>query len=108
MTGHDNEEIDVPAWDVALASLIREEYLKRGAALMISDFSHLAREHAIRFDDIMETVFALCINGQWRYTGADGNVRAISQDEVNRLYVDRRLYEKDLREYDGGWSPLDG
>jgi hypothetical protein len=101
-----DEAVNIPKWDVALASLMREECLHKGAALMIEDISRLAREHAIRFDDMMETMFSLCIHGQWRYVDATGNARSITQDEVNRLYVDRRLYEKDLREYNGGWSPL--
>jgi len=106
MVENSKDGLDIPAWDVALASLIRDVCREKGEALTIADFSLLAREHAIRFDDIMETVFALCIHGQWRYCGADGHARPITQDEVNRLYVDRRLYEKDLREYDGSWSPL--
>ena len=55
----------------------------------------------------METVFALCIHGQWRYNDANGVAHLITQDEVNKLYVERRLYEKDLREYTGSWNPLD-
>ena len=100
--------IDVPKWDVALASLVRDASTSKGGALTIDDFSRIAREHSIRFDDIMETVFALCIHGQWRYNDADGAVHQITQDEINKLYVERRLYEKDLREYSGSWSPLDG
>ena len=104
-----NEEVTgMPDWDVALASLIRDECRSQGGTLSIEDFSRLARVHSIRFDDIMETVFALCIHGQWRYTDANGNARLITREEVNRLYVDRRLYEKDLREYNGKWSPLNG
>jgi len=106
MVENGDETVDVPKWDVALASLIRDECQQKGDALDISDITRLAREHAIRFDDIMETVFALCIHGQWRYVDAAGNARPITQEEVNGLYVDRRIYEKDLREYDGGWSPL--
>jgi hypothetical protein len=106
MVEKSDDVVDGPKWDVALASLIREEYLQQGEALGIADFSRLAREHGIRFDDIMETVFALCIHGQWRYTNANGNATPITREEVNRLYVDRRLYEKDLREYNGSWSPL--
>ena len=104
-----NEEVTgMPDWDVALASLIRDECRSQGGTLGIEDFSRLARVHSIRFDDIMETVFSLCIHGQWRYTDANGNARPITREEVNRLYVDRRLYEKDLREYNGKWSPLNG
>lgn len=106
MAENSNDVAGVPNWDVALASLIRDECQSQGGSLSIADFSRLAREHAMRFDDIMETVFALCIHGQWRYTDADGNARPITQEEVNRLYVDRRLYEKDLREFNGNWSPL--
>jgi hypothetical protein len=107
MAENGNEVVDMPKWDVALALLVRDEYQHKGKALDIDDITRLAREHAIRFDDIMETVFALCIHGQWRYVDATGNARSITQDEVDKLYVDRRLYEKDLREYNGGWCPLD-
>lgn len=98
---------DIPKWDEALAALVKEERGKKGSDLDIDDFSRIARVHSIRFDDIMETVFALCIHGQWRYTDSMGHVHAITQDEVDRLYVERRIYEKDLREYTGTWSPLD-
>lgn len=104
--GGDND-IEMPKWDVALASLLRDAFAGKGSALSIEDFSGIAREHLIRFDDIMETVFALCIHGQWLYIDADGTARQITQDEVNRLYVERRLYEKDLREYTGSWRPVD-
>jgi len=103
----ENEEVvDVPKWDVALASLMRDECRQKGSALDIADITRLSRENSIRFDDIMETVFALCIHGQWRYVDASGNARSITQEEVDKLYVERRIYEKDLREYNGGWSPL--
>jgi len=100
-------DASIPKWDVALASLIKDEYVKKAVPLNIDDFSRISRIHSIRFDDIMETVFALCIHGQWRYVDAGGQIHSITQEEVNRLYVERRLYEKDLREYTGHWLPLD-
>jgi len=107
MCENNDPGIEIPKWDVALASLIRDECGNKGGALSIDDFSRIARENSIRFDDIMETVFALCIHGQWRYNDASGTAHLITQDEVNKLYVERRLYEKDLRGYTGSWSPLD-
>ena len=60
--GQDKDaDIDVPKWDVALASLVRDASASKGGALTIEDFSRIAREHSIRFDDIMETVFM--VNG---------------------------------------------
>ena len=62
---------EVPRWDVALESLLNEEHHKLGRALRIDDFHHLAAQHAIRFDDIMATMFELVLNGNWRYADHD-------------------------------------
>jgi len=106
MIATSDENTEIPKWDEALEALVKEECSQKGGVLMIEDFSRIARVHSIRFDDIMETVFALCINGQWQYTNSNGSVHSITQDEVDRLYVERRIYEKDLRDYTGTWSPL--
>ena len=90
-----NEVVDMPKWDVALALLVRDEYQHKGEALDIDDITRLAREHAIRFDDIMETVFALCIHGQWRYVDATGNARSITQDEVDKTITVTATYTDD-------------
>ena len=73
-----NEVIDVPKWDVALESLVGDEYRNKGSDLLIDDFNRLAQVHAIRFDDIMETVFKLCIHGRWQYRDAAGTLTPIT------------------------------
>jgi hypothetical protein len=104
LKGFDEE---IPKWDIALAALAREECGKTGQGLTIEDFQRLSREHAIRFDDIMVTMFELVLNGEWRYLQSDGSERAISRDEVNNLYVGGRLHEQDVKQYTGSWLPLD-
>ncbi len=94
---------DVPEWDIALAALAREESEKLGRALRLTDFQRLATEHAIRFDDIMVTMFELVVRGQWTYQQEDGRPREISRDELENLYVGGRLSESDVSQYTGLW-----
>jgi hypothetical protein len=103
LKGFDEE---VPKWDIALAALAKEEAGKLGRGLRIADFKRLAEEHAIRFDDIMVTMFELVINNEWRYEFPDGVEKTISRDEVEKLYVGGRLAEADVNEYVGLWGPL--
>jgi hypothetical protein len=102
LKGFDEE---VPKWDVALAALTREEADKLGSGLRIADFQRLAAQHAIRFDDIMVTMFELVIQGEWRYEQPDGVARPITRDEVENLYVGGRLAEADVIQYTGLWCP---
>lgn len=104
MTVHDN--IEVPKWDVALANLAREEHRKKGAPLTLADFQRLARDYAIRLDDIMITMFELVIQGQWSYVDAGGATQAIVRKTLDDLYINGRLHFDDLKAFDGGWSPL--
>lgn len=103
LKGFDEE---VPKWDIALAALTKEESEKLGSGLRIAEFQRLAEEHAIRFDDIMVTMFELVINKEWRYERPDGMERPIERDEVEKLYVGGRLKEADVIEYVGLWSPV--
>jgi hypothetical protein len=98
-------EENMPKWDVALAALAGDEFHRKGTAMTLNDFRELARQHAIRLDDIMETMFLLAINGQWIYTDSSGRVQPLNQDILDRLYVKRRLSEQDLRTFDGNWRP---
>ncbi|MDT8383840.1 MAG: hypothetical protein RRB22_05450 [Gammaproteobacteria bacterium] len=102
LRGFDEE---VPKWDIALAALVNEEVQKLGRGLRIADFKRLAADHAIRFDDIMVTLFELVINGEWRYEHPDGVEQPISRDEVEKLYVGGRLVDADVDEYVGLWLP---
>lgn len=102
LKGFDEE---VPKWDIALAALAAEEASNMGQGLMVKDFHRLAEEHAIRFDDIMVTMFELVIQGEWKYQDTDGADRPITREEVDRLYVGGRLAEADVMQYLGIWSP---
>jgi len=102
LKGFDEE---VPKWDFALAALATEEAGIMGQGLMVKDFHRLAEAHAIRFDDIMVTMFELVIQGEWKYQDIDGAERLITRDEVNKLYVGDRLAEADVMQYLGLWSP---
>ena len=95
-----------PKWDIALASLARDEYRKKAAPLTLDDFRALAREHAIRLDDIMETIFLLAIHKEWKYLNSAGEQQNIDQETLDSLYVKRRLSDKDLSVFDGGWEPV--
>jgi hypothetical protein len=101
---HVDEE--VPKWDIALAALAREEAEKMGRGLSVEDFQRLASQHAIRFDDIMVTMFELVLQGEWRYLDANGAAQTISRDEVNQLYVEGRLHDADVKGYTGTWAPI--
>ena len=97
---------ETPQWDVALAALAREECAKCDRPLRIEDFRRLATQHAIRFDDIMETMFKLVIHGAWQYRDVQGVSRVITQQTLDGLYVNRRLRAQDMQGYDGAWAPL--
>lgn len=101
-----NQEQSNPTkWDVALEALAREESKNLARELQVEDFLRLAREHTIRFDDIMVTMFELVLHGKWIYLDANKNIKEISRDEVNNLYVNGRLKDEDVKEYDGHWAP---
>ncbi|ALP52214.1 hypothetical protein Tel_03100 [Candidatus Tenderia electrophaga] len=96
-------DVDVPAWDVALANLAKEEFDKKGAPLTLDDFTDLAKEYTIRLDDIMVTMFEMVIAGEWQYEGE----QRIERNTLNELYVGGRLHAKDLEPFSGGWRPQD-
>ena len=98
-------EEPMPKWDVALAAMAHDACKHKAAPLTLDDFHQLAAEYAIRLDDIMETMFLLVINGEWRYTDTSGIEQQLNQETLDKLYVKRRLSEKDLATFDGGWEP---
>ena len=100
-----NTDTEVPSWDVALASLAEEESENLQRGLRLADFQRLAAQHAIRFDDIMATLFELVIQGEWVYQHPDGVGCPISRDEVEMLYVGGRMVEADVNQYAGLWLP---
>lgn len=100
-----NVKTEVPEWDVALASLVREKSEKLDRGLQLEDVKRLAAEHAIRFDDIMATLFELVLQDEWLYQEPDGEERPVSRDEVEKLYVGGRIAEADVNQYAGFWQP---
>lgn len=94
-------DVDVPAWDVALANLAKEQFHKKGGPLTMADFTSLAKEYTIRLDDIMVTMFEMVIAGEWKYEGE----QVIVRDTLNDLYVGGRLHAKDLEAFTGDWNP---
>ncbi len=100
-----SSDLDMPKWDVALAALAAEEFGKKGGPLTLDDFRGMANTHAIRLDDIMETMFLLVLNREWVYLDPSGNVRVLDQDKLDSLFKNRRLTEDDLSTFDGKWQP---
>lgn len=98
-------EKEMPKWDVALSAMANDACQHKGSPLTLEDFHTLAKKHATRFDDVMETMFLLVINGNWKYVDASGNEQQLTQDTLDRLYVKRRLSDADLGAFDGSWSP---
>ena len=96
---------DMPKWDVAIAALAKDQYRKKASSLTLDDFRSLAREHAMRLDDIMETMFLLAINREWEYSDASGDKQSLTQEILDSLYVKRRLSEEALSSFDGGGRP---
>lgn len=101
-----DEPIAVPKWDVALEALVRDEYQKKGEPLTVADLRRLAMEYAIRFDDIVVTLFELCMHGVWQYRDRGGNVDEMTRERYDELTSGGRLKDKDLLGFDGGWSLL--
>ena len=99
-------ETMTPKWDVALEALVTEEYNERGMDMRIADFRRLAREYDIRFDDIIDTLFRMCIDGTWGYRKDSGHKQTITRQDYDQLFINGRTREKDMEEYDGGWFPV--
>lgn len=101
-----DEPVAVPKWDVALEALVREEYEKKGEPLTVADLRRLAMEYAIRFDDIVVTMFELCLNAEWQYRDHAGNIDEMTRERYDELTSAGRLKDQDMQRFDGGWSPL--
>ncbi len=71
----------------------------------MSDFRRLAKQYAIRLDDIMETMFLLAVNKEWVYTDATGREQALDQGTLDDFYAKKRLTEEELNSFDGLWQP---
>lgn len=93
----------IPEWDVALEALIREEHQKLGRPLTFGDFQRLSRQYAIRFDDLVATVFELAFHGHWVYHDEQGMPVAITHALYEDLRRDGRIEVADLRAFTGDW-----
>jgi len=96
----------MPKWDIALAALITEKYQNKERDLHTEDFQRLATKHAIRFDDIMDTVLRMVICGVWVYKDTHKIICPITQKEFDGMHKGGRLVNKDVKELNGTWSPL--
>ena len=96
---------EIPKWDIALEGLANDTYRMAARALNVDDFHKLAVDNKIRFDDIMITLFELCIDGKWQYRENSARVE-IRRETLDQLFINARLQEKDLRSFTGEWSPL--
>jgi len=99
-----SEQFEQPKWDVALESLLNEEFAKKGTPIGLEDLQRLAVLHAIRFDDILDTLLEMCIDGAWFYQDQQGNHQAITRDIYDKLFRVGRTKQEDLEPYTGGWS----
>ncbi len=93
----------VPEWDVALEALIREETQTLGRPLSIADFQRLSRVHAIRFDDLMATLFELAIRGRWAYQDEQGATVEITRELYDSLRRNGRIEVADVSDFTGEW-----
>ncbi|RMG27980.1 MAG: hypothetical protein D6721_09390 [Gammaproteobacteria bacterium] len=101
-----DEEIEVLPWDVALEALARETSQRKGRGLRLNDIRSLSREHRIRFDDFMVTLFELVLAGRWHYLDRhSGRPVFFDRATLEGLYVRGRLREEDLQDFDGYWVP---
>lgn len=98
------EPIQIPKWDVALEALLKEEYQNLGRPLYLRDFQRLAQHYAIRLDDIMVTLFELCIHGLWDYRDGENSPQDITRELLEDMTAGGRLKDEDLKSFSGGWA----
>jgi hypothetical protein len=99
-------EGEIPEWDVALESLIRDEVGIKGGPLNMEDFKRLAKEHAIRFDDIMATLVQLVRSGRWQHTAIDDDGNQVDEKDLDGLYVYSRVEDSFIDRYNITWEPV--
>ena len=85
-------------WDVALAGMLAEAHRHKGGPLGVDDLVELARGHATRLDDLLDTLRALCEAGRWCYQDGGGAA-------VPMTLPPGRLSVADVAHLDGGWRP---
>jgi len=95
---------DIPKWDVALESLVKDEYAKLGRPLDLADFKRLGKEYKIRFDDMMHTLCQLVVNNEWTQQGTDEQGNVVPDDALEDLFIYNRLDEKIAEQYKVSWQ----
>ncbi|KAF0191511.1 MAG: hypothetical protein FD165_1845 [Gammaproteobacteria bacterium] len=100
-----DEKEEMPQWDVAIESLINEEYSKLGRPLGVEDFQRLGTDYKIRFDDIMATLAQLCLHDEWIFEGEDGRGKTIGREIIEELFPYGRLEERLAKKYAVIWLP---
>lgn len=96
----------IPRWDVALEALMREEHQHLGRPIGLGDVQRLARQYAIRFDDMMTTLFELMIHRKWEYRDEHGTPVPVTREQFERLAGNGRIEIGDVSDYTGGWRPV--
>ena len=96
---------DEPLWDVALEALLTETYEGLGQPLDMDQLRKLAVAHAIRLDDILDTLCRLAEQGQWAFVAPAGGVGPPDSDLCRLLHANHRLNDGQLARLAGTWKP---
>lgn len=97
----------VPAWDVALEGLLREEHARRRSGLTVEHIEQLCVQYRIRFDDMMHTLFELTVRGRWRYLPEPDVIAQVTRQDVDALWSEGRLFPERARaHYPGAWRAV--
>lgn len=101
----DDQPTDEPLWDVALEALLTETYEGHGAPLRLEQLRQLAVVHAIRLDDILDTLCRLAEQRQWTFLAPGGQAAPPDPDLCRLLHANHRLNDGQLKRLDGAWKP---
>ncbi len=97
---------DMPNWDIAIAGMVREEFRRKNASLVMKDFRDLAKEYDFRLDDIMETMFLMVMHEAWKYQPSEADQKVLNHETLIEYCTKKRLSEEDLKVFEGTWSPV--
>ena len=104
MTDRQNDQ---PLWDVALEALLMETFQEDGQPLHMERLRNLASQHAIRLDDILDTLCRLCEEGNWTFADASGQPSVPDPSLCRLLHANHRLNDVQLGRLSGSWRPND-
>ena len=101
-----SEVIETSRWDIALEALLNETFSKNHR-IDLEILSQLSKQFSIRFEDLVVTLFELTFCEQWQYMGTDGVPRILKHQDLDKLYLKRRIYLASARHLlTGYWQPL--